>query len=235
MKVYILDDELNGIENLISIISDYADGLSIIGYNTDSHIAYNEILQLNPDLLFLDIRLSDETGFDFLKKFKNRSFEVIITTAYNEYALEAYHNYAIGYLQKPINIRMFLKIIEQAAVIIKHKKNKTNNSDQKILISNKTVKTLINVEDIIYLQAETNYTYFVLKNGNVLMASKHLKEYESKLPQNDFFRTHNEYIVNINYIKEYRAARCPELVMTNGAIISIANRRKSAFLSFYNR
>lgn len=235
MKVYILDDEPLAVENLISIIKDISVGITIVGYNTNSELAYKEIMELKPDLLFLDIRLKEETGFDFLKKFTNRQFEVIIITAYNEYALEAYKNFAVGYLQKPINIRVFQKVIEQVSVIINHKIIEKEKANNKILISNKTIKTVISFDDIIYLEAETNYTYFVLKNGNVLMASKHLKEYESILPVNDFFRVHKQFIVNYNFIKEYRAARSPQLIMTNDAIITVSTRRKSDFLSFYQK
>lgn len=235
MKVYILDDEILSVQNLIHIIESYFSGVSIVGYSSDVHVAYDEILQLKPDLLFLDVRLKGEIGFRFLEKFTNRTFEVIIITAYDEYALESYKNFAIGYLQKPINIRMFQKIIEQADIIIKHKKGEQDKEERKLLISNKNSKTIVYFDNIIYLQAETNYTHFILKEGKTLMASKHLKEYELLLPKDIFYRVHSGYIVNLNYIKEYRASRVPELLMINGEVIHVAARRKKQFLKYYTK
>jgi two-component system LytT family response regulator len=203
------------------------------------------INRLKPDVVFLDIQMQRETGFDLLTRLKQIDFELIFTTAYSEYAIKAFKFSAIDYLLKPIDVP------ELQAAIEKVSKKRENNisariehlihnlkpaSSQKFKIALPSSDGLVfvKVEEILYCEAESNYTQIHLVNGAKHLVSRTLKEYEDLLSDQDFFRIHNSYIINLNLIKNYVRGEGGYVVMTNGKSLDVSKRKKESFLSRLN-
>lgn len=242
LNAIIVDDELKGRESLRLLIDQYCNDIEILDACSNVADAYNKIIQTNPDLVFLDIQMKNETGFDLLKKFDKVNFEVIITTAYSNYAITAIKYSAIDYLLKPIDIEELKDAINR----VKEKKNtpdilqrlgnlienvKVNSVDEyKIAIPSSDGLVFVKATEIIYCEAEGNYTYFYLKNGKKHIVSKTLKEYENILNSHQFCRTHHSYLVNLKEISKYTRGDGGYVTMSNGVNLDVSKRKKEAFL-----
>jgi two-component system LytT family response regulator len=179
-------------------------------------------------------------GFQFLEKLSNRDFPVIITTAYDEYAIKALKHEAIDYLLKPIDSDDLVETIEK----IKKFNSKLFSIDklerllsnfkgtqdhQKITVNSDGKLIFINIDDIIFVQSDGNYSTLYLKNNQKKVVTKKLKDINNLLPENSFFRTHNSYIVNLHKIKEFLKTE-GYLIMESNHKIPVARQRKTEFL-----
>ncbi len=190
--------------------------------------------------MFLDIEMPAMDGFQFIKNLKNKDFPVVITTAYNQYALQALKNEAIDYLLKPIDSD---DLEETIAKIKKHNaKNLTVERLEKILLnfnsasqSKKiTINTdgklvFLNSDEILYAESDGNYSTIFLKDGQKILLTKKLKEVNALLPENSFFRIHNSYIINLNKIKEFLKTDGYVILESNHKI-PVSRQKKSDFL-----
>jgi two-component system LytT family response regulator len=194
----------------------------------------------SPQLVFLDVRLSDGLGFDVLRQLKQRDFELICITAYDSYALEAFRFSAVDYLLKPIGpeeweealIRVRKRLTERSSqgsiAALLH--NLSGNPNKKMSIPTPTGFDFIDLVDIVWCQSEGAYTAFHLTTGVTLLSSRNLGEYESMLCNGRFFRIHNSIIVNCQYVKSYMKGRGGYVLMTDGAELEVSQRRKADFL-----
>lgn len=238
MNIYILDDKITAVNNIKSLLNFLKTNeqmdIEIEGFSIDADTAYKEILLLRPDVLFLDVELYNETAFEFLDRFSDRFFEVIIITAYDAYALDAYKYFALNYIQKPIDILQLKKALLQAETFSKQKKLINSNPViDCIVVVNKETRTKILFDEIIYIGGEGSYTYFVLVDKRVIVASRGMYQYEPSLPTDAFFKIHKQFIVNKTQIIHYQSNNGGEVVMTNKKILPIAARRKKEFLEFF--
>jgi two-component system, LytTR family, response regulator len=242
LKSIIIDDEMKSLENLRILIQDFCDDVEVkaLCQNVDDGIAAIE--QHKPDVVFLDIQMQRETGFDLLTRIKKIDFDVIFTTAYSEYAIRAFRFSAIDYLLKPIDISELHAALEK----VRNKRgdglserlsqlidNLKANPTQKYKLALPTGDGLVfvKVEEIIYCEADSNYTQIYLTNGTHHIVSRTLKEYEEILTDQDFFRIHNSHLINLNLIKNYIRGDGGHVIMSNGKTLDVSKRKRDAFLS----
>jgi two-component system LytT family response regulator len=242
LTAIVVDDEPKSRENLAILITDFCPGVEVVAMAESVDEGLQLIEELDPDLVFLDIQMHAETGFDLLRRISKISFEVIFTTAYSEYAIEAIRFSALDYLLKPIDIAELKQAVNKA----KNKKSnsflerklenlienfKNNRSDSlKIALPTADGLIFINVADISFLEAEGSYTNFHLNDKKKYLVTKSLKEYESMLVDKNFFRIHNSYLINLNEIERYVRGEGGYVVMKNGQHLDVSKRRKNAFL-----
>lgn len=240
ISVVIVDDEPNAIESLIWELKHFASDIAVVAQFSIPEEAIAYLNSHTPDCLFLDIQMPTMDGFQFLQKLDKRDFAVVITTAYNEYAIKALKHEAIDYLLKPIDSDDLAETINK---IKKHKSklitsetfelalsqfNKRFNK-KKITINTDGKLIFINADDILVVVGDGNYSTLELHNNQKIVVTKKLKEVNSMLPEDHFFRIHNSYIVNLNHIKEFIKSD-GYVVLTNNKKIPVARQRKTDFL-----
>ncbi len=239
-KVLIIDDEQHCIDTLSQALAGH-DQYKIVATAQNLKDSLQKTKQHQPDLVFLDVELGPETGFDYLSQLTSINFEVIFTTAHEHYALKAIHYSALHYLLKPIdsndlrdaldrfnNRKEGLAIQDRLDTLI-HNMSGPETS-KRIYISTTEGYLFIDLSNIIYLKAAESYTYVYPNNGARRIASKTLKFFHELLPKDQFYRVHKSYVVNIEHIVSYRKASNGEVVMSDGTVISVSLRRKDHFL-----
>ena len=258
IKALLIDDEVNNLENLKFILENDFEGIVVSGKVTSAGEA-RVWLELNSvDVVFLDINMPNENGFQFLSTLRSINFKVIFVTAYHEYAIQAIRISALDYIVKPINIEelktaidKLKKIIDdplgnqQQEQLIEHLLGSISKKivPQKIALPQMGGIAFIEVSDIVSLQADSNYTIIHMTNMQKMVITKTLKEFESLLDSTYFFRIHKSYIVNLSHIKEYSSSDGGLVKMVDGNQWSISRRQidqflekmKSASLTFVNK
>jgi two-component system LytT family response regulator len=244
IKAIIVDDEFNAIKNLKWEIENFCDDIEVCDTFTDPIEAISAINYLKPDCVFLDIEMPQMDGFQLLQKLTYRDFDLIITTAYDNYAIKAFKEHALDYLLKPIDSEDLLKSVKR---IRKNQKNNVLGNELKKIIENFTPITqpkrlalqltgktvYVVMDDIIYCKSDGNYTEIHLVNNQKEMVSKKLKEIEV-MTNNSFFRVHNSYVVNINFIREFVKSDGQYLILKNGTSIPISRTKKNDLLQLLN-
>lgn len=241
VKSIIVDDELKSRESLKILLTDFSEGVEVLALCETVDEAINAIEQHKPDVVFLDIQMRRETGFDLLKGLSQIDFEVVFTTAHSEYAIRAFQFSAIDYLLKPIDIND----LHRAITKVKNR-NKGDFSQQlnhllenlkphqhkitKIAIPSHDGILFIKIEDIIYLEASSNYTQFYLKNGQKHLVSKSLKEYDQMLTEHNFYRIHHSYLINVDEVVKYVRGDGGYVILSNNVTLDVSKRKKEAFL-----
>lgn len=245
LRAVIVDDEVNNIANLKFLLEHDCKGVEIAGTAANASEARTIIAAVNPDVVFLDISMPGETGFELLDSLPDRKFQVIFVTAHSEYALQAIRASAVDYILKPVNIDNLI-----AAVIkVQHRlNNKTDMAeDQHLLnelllnIKSKEAPTKIalpqlggfiflDINQIISLQADSNYTIIHKKDMHKLVVTRTLKDFEEILDTNLFLRVHKSYIINLSCVKEYSTADGGMVKMEDGNVWSVSRRQLDLFL-----
>ena len=246
INAIIVDDEPFARENLAMMVNDFCPEVRVLDMASGAAEARRMVEELNPDLVFLDIMMPGEDGFSFLQHIPDRTFQVIFTTAHNEFALRAIKQSAIDYIEKPINIDDLQHAVSKAARQIELSKKAPFNEDKigkilaEIALNNSVEKTSIPTRDgmaivknseIIHLEASESYTTIYLTGNRKYLSSKTIKVYEDKLDGNMFFRTHKSHIINISHhLKEFRRAEGNVAIMSNDVEIPISRRKLPSFL-----
>ncbi len=240
MKSLIIDDKSANIDTLSKLLGLYCPQVQVCGTAGNVEDGYKAIQELRPALVFLDIEMPNGNGFDLLKKFNTLSFEVIFTTAYNQYAVQAFRENVLDYLLKPIDI----DILQQAVVKAEHRiiQKQTNEylvrymqtlqptHNNRISIPVLDGYLFLNCQDIIRCEASDSYCFFFTTDGKKILASMRLKECETLLPSNQFFRVHHSHIINLQYMVRYIRGRGGSVVMQDKSIVEVAASKKDAFL-----
>jgi two-component system, LytTR family, response regulator len=202
IKAVIIEDEPPAIENLKYYLKDYP--IKIIGSAFRLSEAVEIITREKPDVVFLDINLSGENGFDLLNKIEV-NLKIVFVTAYNEYAVRAFEVNALDYLLKPLSKQRIGKTVNRVleGTASETQVNKLTFDDT-IFLSDNNKACFVKVKDICYIEADSCYSKIFLSNGNEKVITKTLKKWEETLPDNDFVRVHRSYLLNINRIKEIK-------------------------------
>jgi two-component system, LytTR family, response regulator len=231
-KIVIVEDEPMSLATLEDMLLDYSDRLQIVGRASTLAQARKVVAETNPDLVFLDIYLPDGDGFELVKHFPNRAFKIIFTTAYDQYALQAFSVAAIHYLLKPIHpdllhesLERFWQQSEQARPRVSVQPPLAH-----LAIHSQDDMQLVPVQDILYCEADASYTIFYLKNKQRRIASKPLGVYEKILPTHLFSRLHYKYLVNLGHITRYVKGKGGQVELSNGQLIDVSVRKKQPFL-----
>lgn len=243
LKAIIVDDESRAIQSLSWELSNFKETVEIVKTFTSAEEAIVYIENNKIDCLFLDIEMPTMDGFQFLEKLSKKDFSVVITTAYDEYAIKALKNDAVDYLLKPIDTDDLEKTLTK---IVKHNKiiTETNNGEKieeilasfyqkfnnkKITISADGKLVFLEPDEIVFIESDGNYSSFFLVSGKKIVITKKLKEVNELLPKDHFFRIHNSYIVNLDKIKEFYKTD-GYVTLEGNHKIPVSRQKKSEFL-----
>ena len=239
MKAAIVDDVAQARETLKEDLADYCPDIEIIG-EADGVVTGAKLLKkINPDVVFLDIQLQDGSGFDILELLGEVKFQVIFTTASDAFAIKAFKFSAVDYLLKPVDPDELMEAVQKAS--------QANISQQKsydLLLNTVKERTLpqrlalhtlekihvTEIADIVRCESNGNYTTFYFKNGQKLLVTKTLKEYDQMLSEYKFARVHQSHLINTHQIKEFVKIDGGYLVMRDGSKIPVSTRKKSSVM-----
>jgi two-component system LytT family response regulator len=243
LRALIIDDEAPGRENLCAILKSYFPYIEVLDTAASYDEAEKKISFLKPDLLFLDIQLGMQSGLDLLKSFTNPQFEVVIITAYDQYAVKAFRTIAADYILKPIDIDELKSALERVRENIELKsirkrleeREQTGKRSGTLKVNATDGIELIPYDDILYIQSFNYYGNVVLTNQREIITSRHLKDYEEQLNGHGFFRIHNSYIVNVSHITGIFSEDGFFVSLKTGKSIKISRRRKDEFISFIEK
>jgi two-component system LytT family response regulator len=243
ISAIIVDDEQQCIDRLAGLLKEhFAQTIRVAAECKNVTQAVAAIKEHAPQLVFLDVQLHDQTGFDLLMQLPQINFEVIFTTAYEKYAVQAFKFSAIDYLLKPIEQgdlqqainrlteKVSLKDTSRKLDILFHNLKNIEGAAKRICLPVSTGFVFLQVAEIIRCESHINYTTFFLKDKKELVVAKTLKEFEEMLKEDNFYRVHNSHLINLAHIKSYRKGKDGFVTMSDGAKIEVSTRRKEEFL-----
>lgn len=243
IKTLIVDDEFGGRSFLEKVIARLLPDLTVVGTAATVEEALAKIEDARPQLIFLDVMLNNENGFDLLQRVNTVSFETIFTTAHNEFAVKAFRFNALDYLLKPIDLDELEKAVEKAKKklqspppsleMFRNLMDAYSNPSKKL--NKLSVPTadgfvLLPLEEIIYCESFGNYTNFYLLHNKKIVSSYTLKEYDETLSDHQFFRAHKSHLVNLAHVSKYIKGEGGTLLMSNGHELEVSRRNKEALL-----
>ncbi|WP_293300939.1 LytTR family DNA-binding domain-containing protein [Pedobacter sp. UBA4863] len=238
MKAILIDDEISNLENIRILLEKHCPQVDIVATAQNVADAVNAIEKHLPDLIFLDIQMGEQTGFDVLKALPQRNFEVIFVTAYDHYGIQAVKFAALDYLLKPVDIDELKTAINKAEQKLAAQ-TQTAQIDfllQQIKTPQPTVSKIalpmqseiryIALSEIMRCEADNTYTFFFLTNNEKLLVSKSLKEYADLLKPNGFLRTHQSHLVNPKFVKSWLKEDGGVLLLNSGEKIPVSKPNK---------
>lgn len=245
IRALLVDDEINNLENLSFLLENDCEGVEVTGKVMNAAAARTWLSDNVADVVFLDINMPGENGFHFLQTIPNPTFKVVFVTAYDQYAVQAIKASALDYIVKPVRIdelqhaitrvRNALSnpaIAEQHRQLLNHFMSISTDRQvpKKIALPHLGGISFVEIDEIVSLQADSNYTILHLTNMQKMVISKTLKDFEELLDEKQFARIHKSYIVNLRYIKEYSTIDGGIVKMTDGNQWSISRRQLDHFL-----
>jgi len=235
LKAVILDDEVRGSSLLNRKLEAFGEDLQVEAIFNDPFKALSKIVELSPDVLFLDVEMPGLNGFQFLEKLGSFKFQVIFTTAYDTYTLEALRLSAVDYLVKPIDEdELHTAIFRLKKRVTDYTRNThlsgQNAAPNRLALSTAEGVYFVNKANVMRVEAMSNYSTFYLQDRKKIIVSKTLKEYEGMLQDGSFLRVNRSVIVNLDYVEKYRKGDGGTLEMNDGAEIEVSPSKKSALI-----
>ncbi|GLR18186.1 LytR/AlgR family response regulator transcription factor [Portibacter lacus] len=238
IRSIIIDDEEHAQRSLTKLLSWVAEEVEIIDTCSSATEGLLAILEHQPELVFLDIEMPRMTGFDMLNKIKDRKFQVIFVTAYDEYAIKAFDANAIDYVLKPIDEERLTEAIEKVKKMLNYdskqekleelvaKLSNSGYSFNKVALPTAEGLEFIEAEHILRLESSGNYTEVYTADGGKLLISKTMKEIAAKLPEELFIRPHNSHIINLQFIKKYIRGNGGQIILEDNSNIPVSRSNK---------
>lgn len=232
LQCILVDDEPNNIESL-SLLLEHVPGVDVLHCFTSPEEAYHHILRNPPNILFLDVEMPGMNGFELLERLPDLPMSVIFVTAYNDFAVKAFRANAIDYVLKPILFSDLKSALDKA------KEQQARREPQKVIAENRialpTAKGIefIQAAMILRLQGAGAYTEIFLLNGNKMLVSGNLGEFETMLQPHGFFRCHSSHMINPRYLTRYLKEDGGSLVMSDGSTVPVSRRKKDDFLNLF--
>jgi two-component system LytT family response regulator len=242
LKAIIIDDSIDARKALVTEIEDCCPELDLIGQAEGVVTGAKLIRSVQPDLVFLDIQMNDGSGFDLLELIGNINFKVIFTTASDEYAVKAFRYSAVDYLLKPIDPDELVAAVKKAERgsqkenlnLLMENAKQSNKPVRKLALNTLDKLHIVNISDIVRCESDVNYTQFFFSNGNKLLVTKTLKDFEDLLSDHQFIRVHQSHLVNVNYIKEFVKGDGGYLVMTDKTSVPVSTRKRNTVVEMLN-
>ncbi len=243
IRSLIVDDEKENRSILRHLLGKYSPDIVVIGEADTAQSAQQMIEQFKPDLVFLDISLPPSNAFEMLKNLQRIDFLIIFVTAHHDYALQAFQYSAVSYVLKPIEENLFLSALEQVRHVFSvqhaakmyqtlfHNLSLTSPRDVKVCLPTLEGFDVLQVSDLLYCIAESNYTFVHSSNKQSICVSKTLSQIEEMLPRNLFFRIHKSHIVNLNHVRKYIKNDGGMVVMADGKSLEVSRRKKTDLLA----
>lgn len=241
IKVVIVDDEEDGRGILNTILTKFCDGVEVLGEASNVNEAVELIKTCQPHIVFLDIEMPQGNGFNLFYHFEEINFEVVFTTAYSQYAIKALRMSALDYLLKPIDIQELKSTLNRfreknnedtmspRIELLKKQFNAVDNNATRLALPMQDGFSLVEIDQIVRMEADGSYTIFVMEDGERLMVSKILKEYNDLLADDStFIRVHRSHLINSRFIKKIARGKTPSVEMLDGAVIAVSGSKKEA-------
>jgi two-component system LytT family response regulator len=235
VRSIIIEDEPKSKAMLEALLSKYCPEIELVGTASNVQEGVTMIKKTLPDLVFLDIEMPGEKGINLFQYFENIDFEVIFTTAYDQYMINALRLSALDYLLKPIDLKELRRAIaqfekkqqkQQRYKSLEQQFSSSNSSTKRLVLPSKDSFTFLNMDDIMYCLLESSYTTFVTQDGKKHLIAKPIKEYTELLESFGFLRVHRSATVNPLYIKKMTRTRPSSIIMNDGTVIPIARNRR---------
>ncbi len=246
IQAVIIDDEKNATEMLEWLLKTYCPEVHVVASCNTPAEGVEAIKSKAPDLVFLDIEMPGMNGFELLESLEKTNFQVVFTTAFDQFAVKAFKISALNYLLKPIDPEDLQATIqrfqEKKSAISKEqlnllidtlKPNKNNN--ERIALSSGDGLVFIKTADITYCKADSNYTQVATTDGRKITVAKTLKDLDDTLSGNDFIRVHNSFLVNINHIRKYVKGDGGYIVMPDDTQITISRSKREDFFQLFSK
>jgi two-component system LytT family response regulator len=241
LRAVLIDDELSSLQNLEQKLIEFCPDVEVVAKAQQPEEALLLIRQHKPDVIFLDIEMPRMSGFRMLEELGDFDFDIIFTTAYNHYAVDAIRISAFDYLTKPIAIKDLQNAVER---LTKHRMGKTKekidvlksnlasskSQEEKIAIPTSEGLEFIVIKTIMHIESSSNYSRIFLTDGKSLLVTKLLKDFEDLLLPYNFYRVHNSHLINLVYIKKYIRGDGGQVVLQDGTTIDVARRKKDEFI-----
>lgn len=239
IRTAILDDENSNIEILKKVLQD-ANNVEVVWTANNIDDGRKFIEEENVDVIFMDIKMPPHTSFELLEEITEPKFEVIFVTAYQEYAVQALKMAAMDYILKPFKASDILAALEKVkskqnnkfgeiAGLMKNYFNTMPDNFSKIVVHVTDGYDIVDINDIMYIEALDSYSKLKLKGNQSYVASKSLKDFEELLVEKGFYRIHKSYLINIRHMIKIVKGISASVIMTNGTSIPISARKKDVF------
>jgi two-component system, LytTR family, response regulator len=242
LRAVIVEDEKPSRDSLVGMLNLFCKNVEIVGEAVSVREGISIVSSLKPDIVFLDIQMPDGSGFRLLEEIGDIGFDVIFTTAYDQFAIKAIKFSALDYLLKPIFRDDLIKAVDKAEEN-RQKKNRKEHIDvllenikkpadepPRIVLSTTEKINVVNVDDIIRCESDNYYTFFHFTNGQRLIISKTLKENEEMLKDYNFIRPHKSHLINTKYIKSFLREEGGFIIMTDGSKVPVSRRKRDMIL-----
>ena len=241
LKAILVDDELNSLQNLQFKIQEYCPSIRVVAQTQNPEEGIRMINQYKPDVLFLDIEMPRMSGFKMLEQIPEVDFEVIFITAYNHYAIHAIRISAFDYLVKPVGIEDLQQTVErlgnfaakktrERAENLKQNLANPKSQEDHIAIPTSDGLEFIQIKQILRIESSSNYSKLILQNGQHMLVTRQLKDFEEMLQDYRFYRVHHSHLINLGFIARYVRGDGGQVTMRNGDIIDVSRRKKEVFL-----
>jgi len=241
----LVDDELSSLQNLQKKLEEYCPSVRVIAALEKPLEAVEIIKHYRPDVLFLDIEMPKMSGFRLLEVLGDYDAEIIFTTAFNHFSIEAIRISAFDYLVKPVSISDLQSTLSRLAQkkskqtkdrlnVLRQSMNEINGQENKIAVPTNSGLEFLVIRNIIRIESSANYSRLCLSNGQSLFVTRLLKDFEEMLAPYRFFRIHNSHLINLNYIHKYLRGDGGQVVMENGDVVDVSRRKKDEFLACLN-
>ena len=243
LRTILIDDERHCIETLRYELQKHCPEVELVATASSGAEGMKAIGEFEPDLVFLDIEMPGMNGFEMLKQIEHANFSVIFATAYDQYAIQAFRCAAADYLLKPVMSEVLKEAVQRVAArtgsVSFHQQQletllynlRDGMSSRRLALPSGRSMDFVEASDIIYCNAESNYTHIIFPEGRKYTLAKTLKDVEQMLMSPEFFRVHQSYLINFKYLKKYLRDDGGYVVMSDGKTIPIAKRRKDEFLA----
>ncbi len=246
LRVLIVDDEADARDNLRLMLEEHCPEVQVVGQAGSALEAREKIQAVQPNALFLDIKMPGEDGFALLASIAELDLPVVFVTAYDEFALKAFQQNALDYLEKPVDIDALQRAVKKLhklsdelggtppSAIAALMKDPASPLSSRVAVPGREGLVLLKHEDILYLEANDSYTTIHLKDGKRSVSSKHIRVFETNLDPKTFFRVHKSFIINLAHLKGFNRAEGNMAVLDTGTLIPVSRRRLPDFLGLIN-
>jgi two-component system LytT family response regulator len=244
INAIVIEDDDRTLSLISRTVETYVPNVSIVSKANDIKSGIGAINEHEPDLVLLDIKLKDGSGFELIDHFNPPGFKIIFFSSYADYAIKAIKYNAIDYLLKPIKEEDLAQAIKKADDLIRYEEKlhakalgesiKNLSNSQKLVLKSSDQVHLISTSDIVHIEADGNYSTFYLVDGKKIVISKSTREFEETLFDQGFHRIHKSHIVNINKMSYFDKTDGGTLVMCNGDQVPVASRKRDMLMELFD-
>lgn len=245
IRTIVIDDEVQARETILNMLASYCPDVEVVATAGSVKEGIKTLKEIKTDLLLLDIKMADGTGFDLLKKLDNLDFRLIFITAFEEFAIRAIKFSAIDYILKPFDPDELINAIQKAGSLIQKDQlslrlgalyenlDLINTSQKKIVLKTTDSVHIVKLNEIIRCESEKNHTHFYTIESDKITVSRTLKEYNELLSEYNFYRVHQSHLVNLDHVKRYEKMGGGKLIMDDDSEVPVSFRKKEDLMRIF--